>query len=235
MCSRLREFFTVGAVIRTISQPASANSFVCWIDISVSIVSQVIIDWTRIGLFPPMPTLPTRTSREARRRNENGDAQYFTSANLKRRASGAIRSGQISLFGLRLRSVFIEDAFHEWQILDIEKADVSNRANNQNRADALHILEHANIQGLTSHRLDQSKQNVPAIEHRNRQHIQNREIDVQDYAQPKGQLPAALAHEEQVINSSNPDRPAEVLQFDVGLGRSDCAKRIKRARHAVMN
>jgi hypothetical protein len=34
---------------------------------SVSIVSQVIIDWTRMGLLPPMPTLPTRTSRVARR------------------------------------------------------------------------------------------------------------------------------------------------------------------------
>ncbi len=33
----------------------------------VSIVSQVIIDCTRIGLSPPMPTLPTRTSRETRR------------------------------------------------------------------------------------------------------------------------------------------------------------------------
>jgi hypothetical protein len=43
----------------------------------------VIIDWTRIGLSPPMPTLPTRTSRERRRLNENGDSQYFTTANLK--------------------------------------------------------------------------------------------------------------------------------------------------------
>jgi hypothetical protein len=33
----------------------------------VSIVSHVIIDWTRIGLFPPIPTVPTFTSRVARR------------------------------------------------------------------------------------------------------------------------------------------------------------------------
>src|SRR6266513_5033141 len=81
--SRLRESFTVGAVMRTISQPTFANSIVCWIDISVSIVSHVIIDWTRIGLVPPIPILPTRTSRERRRLNENGDSQYFTTANLK--------------------------------------------------------------------------------------------------------------------------------------------------------
>ncbi len=41
--------FTVGAVMRTISQPTVASSIVCAIDASVSIVSHVIIDWTRIG------------------------------------------------------------------------------------------------------------------------------------------------------------------------------------------
>jgi hypothetical protein len=59
--SRLRESFTVGAVMRTISQPTFASSIVCWIESSVSIVSLVIIDWTRIGFAPPMPTLPTFT------------------------------------------------------------------------------------------------------------------------------------------------------------------------------
>ena len=33
-------------------------------DAAVSIVSQVIIDCTRIGFAPPTPTLPTITSRE---------------------------------------------------------------------------------------------------------------------------------------------------------------------------
>jgi hypothetical protein len=36
-------------------------------DISVSIVSHVIIDWIRIGFAPPTPTLPTITSRVTRR------------------------------------------------------------------------------------------------------------------------------------------------------------------------
>ena len=35
--------------MRTISQPTSASSIVCAMEASVSIVSQVIIDWTRIG------------------------------------------------------------------------------------------------------------------------------------------------------------------------------------------
>ena len=57
MNSRLRASLTVGAVMRTISQPTAARSSVCWMLASVSIVSQVIIDWTRIGFSPPMPTL----------------------------------------------------------------------------------------------------------------------------------------------------------------------------------
>src|SRR5205823_4316196 len=91
--------------------------------------------------------------------------------------------------------------------VSIEKADVSNRANDQNSADTLHHFEHAHVQRFASDRLDQSEQDVPTVQHRNREHVQDREIDVQDYAQPKGQLPAALAHEEQIINSSNPNRP----------------------------
>ena len=75
MCSKFAASFTVGAVMRTISQPASANSIVCAIDAAVSIVSQVIIDWTRIGLAPPIPTPPTITSRVTRRRYWYGLSQ----------------------------------------------------------------------------------------------------------------------------------------------------------------
>jgi hypothetical protein len=75
MSSRLRESFTVGAVMRTISQPTSASSIVWAMDASVSIVSHVIIDWTRIGLAPPTPTFPTMTSRETRRRYKKGELQ----------------------------------------------------------------------------------------------------------------------------------------------------------------
>ena len=67
MCWRFAASFTVGAVMRTISHPTAARSSVCWMLAAVSMVSQVIIDCTRMGLLPPMPTVPTRTSRVARR------------------------------------------------------------------------------------------------------------------------------------------------------------------------
>ena len=47
--------------------PAAASSIVWAIDASVSIVSHVIIDWTRIGFAPPTPTPPIITSRVTRR------------------------------------------------------------------------------------------------------------------------------------------------------------------------
>ena len=45
--------------MRTISQPTAARSSVCCTQASVSMVSQVIIDCTRMGFAPPMPTPPT--------------------------------------------------------------------------------------------------------------------------------------------------------------------------------
>src|SRR5258707_3483100 len=67
--------FAVGAVIRTISQPTATRSSVCWIQASVSIVSQVNIDWTRIGFGPPTPIFPTFTSRVWRRWYDQGLGQ----------------------------------------------------------------------------------------------------------------------------------------------------------------
>ena len=67
ICCKLAASFTVGAVIRTISQPTCASSMVCEMEASVSIVSQVIMDWTLMGFAPPTPTLPTITSRDSRR------------------------------------------------------------------------------------------------------------------------------------------------------------------------
>ena len=49
MCSKFAASFTVGAVIRTISQPTSTSASVCSRQAAVSIVSQVSMDWTRIG------------------------------------------------------------------------------------------------------------------------------------------------------------------------------------------
>jgi len=57
-----------GAVTRAISQPARARRSICAAVANVSIVSVLVIDCRRMGLAPPIPTSPTRTSRVGRRR-----------------------------------------------------------------------------------------------------------------------------------------------------------------------
>ncbi len=54
MFSRFWASFTLGAVIRTYSQPASTMRIVCSTEPSVSIVSTVVIDCTRIGYSLPI-------------------------------------------------------------------------------------------------------------------------------------------------------------------------------------
>ena len=65
---RQRAAATLGAVTRTISQPASASAIACRTVAATSCVSLVVIDCSRSGCAPPTPTEPTRTSRVARRR-----------------------------------------------------------------------------------------------------------------------------------------------------------------------
>jgi len=74
--SKLRASLTVGAVMRTISQPALTRPRVSRTHAAVSIVSLVSIDWTRTGFFPPIAVRPVWTSRVGRRpgwlRNSGG-------------------------------------------------------------------------------------------------------------------------------------------------------------------
>ena len=66
---------TLGAVMRTISQPTSARAMDCRTVAATSCVSLVVIDWTRTGLAPPTPTAPTITSTVGRRTVWKRDAQ----------------------------------------------------------------------------------------------------------------------------------------------------------------
>jgi hypothetical protein len=58
---------TLGAVMRTISQPTSARAIDCFTVAATSCVSLVVIDCSRMGWLPPTPTAPTFTSVVRRR------------------------------------------------------------------------------------------------------------------------------------------------------------------------
>src|ERR1700722_9056507 len=64
-------------VTRAISQPASAKRMIWSIVASTSRVFEVVIDWMRIGLLPPTPILPTRTSRVFHRFVLKIESQYL--------------------------------------------------------------------------------------------------------------------------------------------------------------
>src|SRR5947208_5044202 len=117
-----------------------------------------------------------------------------------------VRAGFVWVAMLEL----IELALHPGQVLHVVKGDVDHVADNENGAGGLHDLEHPDIDRLAPHTFHQSKGDVPAIEHWNRQHIQNRQVDAQDDAEPQGELPAVLALKQHVIDAGDPEWAAHM-------------------------
>ena len=93
----------------------------------------------------------------------------------------------------------------------------------------------ANVHRLAADRFDDREHDVPAVQDRDRQHVQDGEVHVQNDAEPERELPAAFALEEEVIDPPDPDRPAQVLELHVRFRRGDGADRVDRARDAVVN
>ena len=63
MCPRGSASLLLGAVMRTIWQPASIMRSDSATVASTSIVSAVVIDWSTMGASPPTVTPPIRTGR----------------------------------------------------------------------------------------------------------------------------------------------------------------------------
>src|SRR5262245_3350762 len=74
-------------------------------------------------------------------------------------------------------------AFAAQPIANIEETNVSDIADNKNRTASLDNFKHTNVHGLAPDSLYQRENDVAAIEDRNRKHVQNCEIHVQDDAE----------------------------------------------------
>ncbi len=59
------------------------------------------------------------------------------------------------------------------------------------------------------------------------QHIQQGEVDVHEYAEPKRQAPALLAGKQPGINIHDFHRPTQMLHFDIGVPCKEGAESIK--------
>jgi len=64
---------------------------------------------------------------------------------------------------------------------------------------------------------------VATVENWDWQHVQNRQVHIQNHAEPQRQLPAAFALEKKIVNATDPDWAAQMLQLYVRLRRGNRA------------
>src|SRR5262249_47638309 len=121
------------------------------------------------------------------------------------------------------------------QILYIEESDIEHVTDDHCRAACLHDLKHAHVHRFPAYGFDDRQHNVTTVENWNRQHVQNRKVHIQNHAEPQRELPTAFALKKQIVNTTDPDGTAQMLQFHVRLRRGNCADRLQRAGHAVVN
>src|SRR5436190_16151993 len=157
-------------------------------------------------ITPPRAGSPTTTSRVRRRLYQKGDSQYCI---LLRR------------FGFEDGLLFLH-AF-PGQILNVVKGDEKHKDNDYGCATGLDDADGLGADWLAAHALNDGEKDVAAIEHRDGKHVEERKVDVHQYAEPKRQTPPLFGIKEAVIDFHDFDRSAEVLGFDARFAREQCA------------
>src|SRR4029450_2214147 len=109
------------------------------------------------------------------------------------------------IFRRRLRLELIERFADKWQILHVEERDVEHIADDHYGAACLYDLQHTHVHWPAADRFDDCQYNVAAIENWNRQHVQDRQVHIQNHAKPQRQLPTAFALEKEIINPTDPN------------------------------
>src|SRR5262245_5799223 len=130
---------------------------------------------------------------------------------------------RLRIFRRRLRFKLVKLFADKRQILHVEERDVEHVTDNQHGAASLNDFEHSHIHRFAPDGFNERQHDVPPIEDRDRQQIQDRQVHVENHAEPKRQLPAAFALEEQIVDTTDSHRTAEMLQLYVRLRRSDGA------------
>ena len=72
------------------------------------------------------------------------------------------------------------------------------------------------------------ERDVAAVERRDGEHVHQREVHVDDHAEPQHEQPAVLALKEHVVDAHHHHRPAELLDADAALrGRRELFHRLE--------
>src|SRR5947207_15657387 len=99
------------------------------------------------------------------------------------------------------------------QVLHVEESDVEHVTDDHYGAAGLNNFQHAHVHGFTPHRFDERQDDMPAVEHGNRSHVQNREVYIEDDAEPQRQFPTSCGFKKPEINIPTHDRAAKMLQL----------------------
>src|SRR5215831_4008246 len=113
------------------------------------------------------------------------------------------------------------------QILDVVKGDVNHEHDKRGGTAGLNHADNSMADWLASNAFDEREEDMTAVEHWNREHVQECEVDVHEHAEPKGETPAFFAAEEAGINVHDFDCAAEMLGLDVRMAREQCAESVK--------
>src|SRR6202021_2451016 len=82
------------------------------------------------------------------------------------------------------------------QIARVKKSDVEHELDHQDGAGILNGAKHADVVRFAANAFDESQQNVAAIQHGNRQQVDQSQVYIEHHAEPDGQLPAVLRAKE---------------------------------------
>src|ERR1041384_1309711 len=96
-------------------------------------------------------------------------------------------------------------------VADVEESDEEHERNEQHRAGTLEVIEKPRAHAPPANGFDQRQQDVSAVEHWERQHVEQREVYVEDDAEPQHAPPAVVTVEESFIGANDHHGAAELL------------------------
>ena len=89
--------------------------------------------------------------------------------------------------------------------------------------------------GPAAHRFDERQRDVAAVQHRQRQQVEQGEIHIENDAEPQHAPPAVVVLKQIAINADDHHRAAELLHADLALLVEQRAKRVENLRGAGLD
>src|SRR5438067_13179555 len=102
-------------------------------------------------------------------------------------------------------------------IARVIKHDEEHEPDQNHSAGGLQSIEHRRPHGTTPHRLINRQDDMPAVQHRKRQEIEQREVHIEYHTEPQDQTPAVFALKEICVETQDHHRAAKLLNAHFAL------------------